>query len=69
MVKINKQYLVALATMENGRADTLGFANILWTPDNGRVTSRTIQELLNIKVKEKMNTDAVILSITPLEED
>ena len=55
--------------MENGRADTLGFYNILWTPDNGRVTSRTIQELLNIKLKEKMNTGAVILSITPLEED
>ena len=55
--------------MDNSKAEAIGFANILWTPDNGRVTSRTIQELLNIKVKEKMNTGAVILSITPLEED
>ena len=60
---------MALATTENGRAEAIGFANILWTLDNGRVTSRTIQELLNIKIKEKMNIGAVILSITPLEED
>lgn len=68
MVK-TKQYLVAVATMDNKKAETIGFVNILWAPDNGRVTFRGIHELLNIKLKDKMNTAAVVLSITPLEED